>query len=114
MGTDGQPRLTPQTVSVLRAFLEAPTRERYGLEIGAMAGLPSGTIHPILSRLEEFGWLRSHWEDVDPRESGRPRRRYYSLEPGGGERAARQAVARADAKRARALRLRPNAAGGLS
>ena len=26
----------------------------------------SGTIHPILGRLEGLGWLESHWEDIMP------------------------------------------------
>jgi PadR family transcriptional regulator, regulatory protein PadR len=37
---------------VLRALLEDPMLERYGLEICEKAGLASGTIHPILARLE--------------------------------------------------------------
>src|ERR1700742_3591898 len=86
------PRMTLPTQLVLRAFLEDPGTERYGLEVGDAAGLPSGTIHPILARLERLGWLESHWEDVDPVPAGRPRRRYYRLTPDGTERA-RQALA---------------------
>jgi hypothetical protein len=37
-----------------------------GLEICAAAGLASGTVHPILARLERLGWLESRWEDIDP------------------------------------------------
>ena len=79
--------MTVQTQLVLRALLENPTHERYGLELSAASGLPSGTIHPILARLEKLGWLESHWEDVDPTKEGRPRRRYYRLSPDGAERA---------------------------
>lgn len=68
-------------------MLEEPTREMYGLEICKAAGLPSGTLHPILARLEGCGWLTSHWEDIEPAEGGRPRRRYYHLSPEGAERA---------------------------
>ncbi|MFJ9785136.1 PadR family transcriptional regulator [Amycolatopsis sp. NPDC101161] len=53
----------------------------YGLELCAETGLPSGTIYPILARLEKAGWLAYELEDIDPSESGRPRRRYYRLEP---------------------------------
>ena len=49
------PRMTLPTQLVLRALLEDPGAERYGLEIGDTAGLPSGTIHPILARLERLG-----------------------------------------------------------
>ena len=69
--------MTIPTQLVLRALLDDPAVERYGVEIGAQAGLPSGTVHPILARLEGVGWLTSRWEDADPRAVGRPARRYY-------------------------------------
>jgi DNA-binding PadR family transcriptional regulator len=97
---------------VLRALLEDPARERYGLELGQAAGLRSGTIHPILARLECVGWLQSSWEQVDPREQGRPRRRYYRLTPDGVV-LARDALARAYRPAATLLaRLQPDPAGG--
>ena len=46
------PRMTLPTQLVLRTMLAEPTREMYGLEICEAAGLPSGTIHPILGRFE--------------------------------------------------------------
>jgi len=105
-------RMTLPTQLVLRALLEQPTQEMYGLQICAAAGLASGTIHPILARLETAGWLESHWEDVDPKQEGRPRRRYYQLSRDGVV-GARNALARADANRD-ALRLRPGMAGGVT
>jgi PadR family transcriptional regulator PadR len=107
------PRMTLPTLLVLRALTEDPTKERYGLELGAASALPSGTIHPILMRLEKFGLVESRWEDhVDPHEVGRPRRRYYRLTPDGAE-LARDALARASTSSngARAV-LRPGLAGG--
>ncbi|MDX3099716.1 PadR family transcriptional regulator [Nonomuraea angiospora] len=65
----------------------------YGLEICTTAGLPPGTIHPILARFEGLGWLESRWEDIDPRKEGRPRRRYYHLTSDGAE-LARSAIER--------------------
>lgn len=56
-------------------WLDDPSKERYGLEICAATGLPSGTVHPILARLEGLNWVDSAWEQTDPREQGRPRRR---------------------------------------
>src|SRR5690242_8364516 len=94
MGTRAGPRMTLPTQLVLRALLEEPAREMYGLQICEVAGLPSGTIHPILIRLERFGWLESRWEDTDPHREGRPRRRYYRLTPDGAE-LTRSALARA-------------------
>jgi PadR family transcriptional regulator, regulatory protein PadR len=103
--------MTLPTQLVLRALLQEPAQPRYGLELGQLAGLPSGTIHPILARLEQVGWLRSQWERIDPSEQGRPRRRYYTLTPDGAERA-RDALARAYRSGASG-RLRPDLAGGV-
>ena len=102
---DGGPRMTIPTQLVLRSLLEDPTRELYGIEIGAAAGLPSGTIHPILARLEGLGWVESRWEDIDTRAEGRPARRYYRLTAAGVQ-SARLALARAYRPR-RAASLRP-------
>jgi PadR family transcriptional regulator, regulatory protein PadR len=105
------PRMTLPTQLVLRALLAEPTHEMYGLQVCAAAGLPSGTIHPILARFERLGWLESRWEDASPREEGRPRRRYYQLTESGAERA-RVALAQA-ATSVSALGLRTRLAGGL-
>ena len=88
------PRMTIPTQLVLETLLSDPTRELYGLQIGQEAGLPSGTVHPILARLEGVGWLESSWEQIDPRAEGRPARRYYRLTATGVQ-AAHQALARA-------------------
>jgi PadR family transcriptional regulator, regulatory protein PadR len=98
------PKMTLTVQLVLRAMLAEPSREMYGLEIGGEAGLPSGTVHPILARLEGAGWAQSCWEDTDPAAAGRPRRRYYKLTQDGAERA-RIALAQATTSTA-ALRLR--------
>jgi len=50
-----------------------------GAEIGRTTSLASGTLYPILFRLEEAGWVESHWETEDPHELGRPRRRFYNI-----------------------------------
>jgi PadR family transcriptional regulator, regulatory protein PadR len=107
------PRMTMTTQLVLRALLADPAQERYGLQICAEAGLPSGTIHPILARLEhQYGWLASRWEDIKPQDEGRPRRRYYRLTEDGAERA-RLALAQARAP-VSAMELRVRSAGGLA
>jgi PadR family transcriptional regulator len=107
------PRMTIPTQLVLRALLAEPTQEMYGLQICEQAGLPSGTIHPILARLEkEHGLLTSRWEDIRPEDEGRPRRRYYRLTEDGAERA-RIALAQATTSVA-ALSLRARPAGGLA
>lgn len=110
MGASPNPRMTQTTQLVLRALLADPGRERYGLEICALAELPSGTIHPILARLEKVGWLESRWEIIDPRAEGRPRRRYYQLTRDGAE-LARNALARVHTS-GPLVALRPSLAGG--
>ena len=103
------PRMTIPTQLVLKALLEHPTREMYGLEICQAAGLASGTIHPILARLEGLGWLESRWEEIDPAKEGRPKRRYYQLSPDGAEQA-RHALANARTSVNRLPGLRPGLA----
>jgi len=44
-----------------------------------VAKLKSGTLYPILLRLEQAKWLESRWEADDPRQLGRPRCRLYRL-----------------------------------
>jgi PadR family transcriptional regulator PadR len=110
MTKQSAPRMTLPTQLVLRVLLADPAQEKYGLQVCTEAGLPSGTIHPILARLEGLGWLDSRWEDIDAREEGRPRRRYYRLTEDGAERA-RIALAQATTSvTSLGLQLRP--AGG--
>ena len=65
------------------------------MELTAATGLRSGTVHPVLARLERMGWATSRWEDIDPRAEGRPARRYYQLTAAGVPRA-NHALARAE------------------
>lgn len=111
MANQSGPRMTLPTQLVLRALLADPAKEKYGLEICAEAGLPSGTIHPILARLHGYGWLEYRWEDADPHEQGRPRRRYYKLTQAGAARA-RHALDNASAPVAGISALRSRPAGG--
>lgn len=98
-------RITIPTQLVLQTLLADPERELYGMEVGEQAGLRSGTVHPILARLESVGWLASRWEDIDPRTEGRPARRYYRLTAEGAP-AAQAALASAH-RPPPARRLRP-------
>jgi DNA-binding PadR family transcriptional regulator len=90
-------RLTRPTALVLQSLARGT---RHGFDILDATGLASGTVYPILRRLEDAGLVRSHWEPVvRAREEGRPPRRYYEL-TGSGAEAAREAIARfPDARR---------------
>lgn len=79
------------TQLVFQAFLDAPSTETYGFELAEATNLPSGTVYPILRRLEEEGFIRSRWAQVE-KGSQRRRRRYYEL-TGEGRRAAHRATA---------------------
>jgi DNA-binding PadR family transcriptional regulator len=70
-------RLSITTVSVLQSIASGV---RYGFDILDATGLASGTVYPILSRLERDGLLSSTWEDEGRAHSeGRPSRRYYRI-----------------------------------
>jgi PadR family transcriptional regulator PadR len=87
MGKDRDVRISLQTLRVLEAFLESPTDQLSGADVQKRSGLASGTLYPILLRLEAAGWFVSRWETIDPVSAGRPRRRLYRLTPGGLTRA---------------------------
>ena len=76
-------RMSLQTLRVIEAFLAEPVRELSGADVQRHSGLASGTLYPILLRLEAAGWFTSRWEAVDPAEAGRPRRRFYRITASG-------------------------------
>lgn len=86
----GEPRITAQTLKVLATLMSQSQDEISGAEIARSTKLASGTLYPILLRLEEAGWVESRWESEDPHELGRPRRRFYQV-TGIGVRKARSA-----------------------
>lgn len=67
---------------------------RYGFDIMDATELPSGTVYPILGKLEETGMARSAWEDARiARREKRPPRRYYEITAAGSA-ALKEAVTR--------------------
>jgi PadR family transcriptional regulator PadR len=86
-GSDGKVRMSLQTLKVLGSFLEDVSEELAGADVQKRSGVASGTLYPILLRLESAGWFVSRWERVDPVAAGRPRRRLYRLTPTGLARA---------------------------
>ena len=107
------PRMTEPTQRVLRVLLDDPTAEKYGLEICKAVGLAPGTVHPLLYKFENIGWLESRFEDIDPSEAGRPRRRFYRITSDGAK-FARDALARANKPQGQRAGLRPGLAGGAA
>lgn len=83
------PQLTPHTMKVLEAVITEPGSS--GADVAKRTKLATGTLYPILLRLEAAGWLDSSWEVGSPEELGRPRRRFYRVTAEGAQ-AARQAA----------------------
>jgi PadR family transcriptional regulator PadR len=81
------PRITGPTLKIIGQLLSEPLKGLSGADIARATGVSSGTLYPILFRLEKAGWLESEWEVVDPSEVGRPRRRLYRVTPIGAQRA---------------------------
>lgn len=77
---DGKlPRITGPVLKVFSTFMAQPDVDLAGSEIAASTKLATGTLYPILLRLERGGLLSSHWETDDPHALGRPRRRFYRV-----------------------------------
>jgi PadR family transcriptional regulator, regulatory protein PadR len=100
-------RPSTATRLVFQAFLDAPGEETYGFELSRITGLPSGTIYPILRRLEDDDLIESRWAEVDAG-TQRRNRRYYALTAEG-----RRVAQKATVDQRQALRLlAPGLAGG--
>jgi PadR family transcriptional regulator, regulatory protein PadR len=73
--------LTYPTTLVLHALANGV---RHGFDILDVTDLPSGTVYPILRRLEREALVSAQWEDAAiAHEEQRPPRRYYELTAAG-------------------------------
>ena len=82
----------------------------HGFDIIDATGLPSGTVYPILRRLEDEGFVRSRWEGpAQAQREKRPPRRYYEVQAAGERwlRSARERFRVLPAAVSPARRLRP-------
>ncbi|WP_084965788.1 PadR family transcriptional regulator [Thermoactinospora rubra] len=71
-------RLTTPTRLVLDVLMASSADDPvWGYRICELSGLGSGTVYPILERLEEAGWIEGKWEAEGP--DDRPRRRFYEV-----------------------------------
>ena len=91
--------MTASLERVFRVFLDDPAAPRYGYDLIKAAGVPSGTLYPMLARLEAQKLAVSAWEIL--RADGERPRRYYRL-TGEGIRVARLELAQLSARRRRA------------
>jgi PadR family transcriptional regulator, regulatory protein PadR len=69
-------RISPQTLDLLDELLERPSEWRHGYALSQSTEISSGTLYPILMRLEKLRWLETKWEEP---KGGRPPRHLYRL-----------------------------------
>ncbi len=85
---------SPQAKTLLAALLTEPSAWRHGYDLSRETGLASGTLYPLLARLQSAGLLEAQWRDAP--ETGRPPRHVYRL-TAEGRAAAREAANQAPA-----------------
>lgn len=66
---------------ILSYFVRNPTNQTYGWDVCKKLCLQSGTVYPILTRMQNSGLLISELETGDPRSKRRPLRIYYAINP---------------------------------
>jgi PadR family transcriptional regulator, regulatory protein PadR len=88
-------RMTGPLERVLGVFLADPVAPRYGYDLMKAARLQSGTLYPLLARLEREKLVASAWET--PQQDGERPRKYYRL-TGEGMQVARIELAQASAR----------------
>jgi DNA-binding PadR family transcriptional regulator len=91
-------KLTGPLERVLKVLVANPAASHYGYDLMKAARLPSGTLYPMLARLQQEGLVDSQWEEQRPDAGGRPPRKYYRL-TAEGARVARLELAHASAAR---------------
>jgi DNA-binding PadR family transcriptional regulator len=75
---------TPVSYSAALVLQALAHGHGYGFEVMRVTRLPSGTVYPLLRRLEAAGLVQSRWEDrSDAHAESRPARRYYETTPEG-------------------------------
>lgn len=73
--------LSPAARALLGVLAEARGGWCHGYELCRLAGIKSGTLYPLLIRLEANGYLQAEWQA--PAERGRPPRHAYRLTASG-------------------------------
>ena len=63
--------------ALLAVLLDAQGQWKHGYDLAASTGLKSGTLYPLLIRLDAQGYLEAEWQP--PAASGRPPRHAYRL-----------------------------------
>jgi PadR family transcriptional regulator PadR len=72
-----RPNWSAQSAALLGELARQPELWRHGYDLARSTGLFSGTLYPLLVRLERDGFLESRWEASE--HPSRPRRHFYRL-----------------------------------
>ena len=73
--------LSPPARTILAIMADAGSRWLHGYDLCRQARVKSGTLYPLLIRLEEQGYLEAEWQTAA--EPGRPPRHSYRLTAAG-------------------------------
>lgn len=73
--------LSPHARTVLAVLLDAGGQWSHGYGLAQVANVKTGTLYPLLIRLETQGYLEAEWQQ--PAEGGRPPRHAYRLTASG-------------------------------
>jgi DNA-binding PadR family transcriptional regulator len=84
-------KLSSHAQLLLSALAQDPQAWRHGYELLKRTGLKSGTLYPLLIRLNEQGLMDAEWQA--PAEPGRPPRHAYRITQSGIRAAAAFAAA---------------------
>lgn len=90
--------LSPAARQILALLLDAGDRWSHGYDLCRQAGVKSGTLYPLLIRLEGQGHLEAQWQP--PSEAGRPPRHAYRLTAAGRRLARANPPVQPDSERA--------------
>lgn len=99
-----QRALSPAARDILAILASSGDGWSHGYELCRQAGVKSGTLYPLLIRLEAQGYLEAQWETVG--EPGRPPRHMYRL-TAAGQRLARDNPPAAASARGASLAAKP-------
>ena len=73
--------LSPPACAILAIMADSGGRWHHGYELCRQGRVKSGTLYPLLIRLEDQGYLEAEWQV--PSEPGRPPRHAYRLTASG-------------------------------
>jgi PadR family transcriptional regulator, regulatory protein PadR len=71
----------------LSIFVNNTHKKFTASDLAEMLNISYGSVIPLLMRFEKADWLEVEWEDIDPKEAGRPKRKFYGLSTMGSTKA---------------------------